>query len=96
MIVSRYYATALLLCILVPFSVFVDGQRNNGNRGNRTVNGRQNINSAALLIGAAGLAAVGTAGFIGGLIIGENDAAIRNRRRRPFRGKRNLALIATD
>jgi len=97
MLVSRYYATAaLLLSILVPFTLFVDGQRNNGNSRNGTVNGRQNINSAALLIGAAGLAAVGTAGFIGGLIIGENDAAFRDRRRRPFRGKRNLAAITTD
>ena len=93
MLVSRYFA--FLLYILVPFTLFVDGQKENGCR-NRTVDGRQNINSAALLIGAAGLAAFGTAGFISGLIIGEKDAAFRHRRRRPFRGKRNLGATTTD
>ena len=47
------------------------------------------VNGPALLFGIAGLAAVaGTAGFIGGLILGENDPGFNRRRRPPFRGKR--------
>ena len=97
MVASRHYCTvALLLAILMPFIIHVEGQKNNGNRANQSVNGRQNINSAALLIGAAGLVATaGTVGFLGGLIIGENDR-FRGSRRRPFRGKRNLATLNMD
>lgn len=84
--------------LVILLTIAVEGQQRNRNRANSqraqqgAAGNRQQIDPAALLIGAAGLAAVaGTAGFVGGLIVGESDNRVRPGNRRPinrFRGKR--------
>ena len=77
---------------MVWFMMEADGQRNRM-KNQPAPGNRQNLDPAALLIGAAGLAALaGTAGFVGGFVVGESDQRFRPGNRRPvnrFRGKRS-------